>query len=134
MEDIQSVPIPGSSRNLLHKSAEDMLQADDNPYGITKRPAFWEQPQAQVVSEMKEVEVQELELDGVESQVNKLDKNSGPEKRENVVYVQIEKAVVPPDIESNVTYVSSEAEYKTVNDQQVKNQDTDDTKDANRDL
>ncbi|KAL4228101.1 cAMP response element binding [Mactra antiquata] len=130
MDDIKSAPLPGKSRSLLQKSGDSMLPGDDNPYGITSRPQpFWEQPKSPVVSEMVEdKEIQELELDSVESQVNRHDKQSIPEAKEKVVYVQIEQNVVPPDIESNVTYVSSEADYKTVNEQKVKVQENDNAK------
>lgn len=112
MEEIQTVPVPGKSRSLLHKSGEDMLPTDDNPYGITVRPSqFWEQPpKTPVLPEYKKEIIDDLEIDGDDTEDKKTLPVNGNEK---VVYVQIEKTVDGSDIESNVTYVSTEAEYKS---------------------
>lgn len=111
MEEVQSIPIPGKSRNLLHKSSEDVLHADDNPYGISFRPpAFWEQPpKTPAVEDLPKKEIMELELDGIDDS-DKTETADMVNSDEKVIYVQIEKEV---DIgKSNVTYVSSESEYK----------------------
>ncbi|KAH3840396.1 hypothetical protein DPMN_113844 [Dreissena polymorpha] len=108
MEDTKTIPIPGKSRNLLHKSGSDLLSGDtDNPYGISSKPvAFWEQPQqSPVVQDFTEEIVEEMEVEG-KSNVDKLGEVLGTQ--EQVVYVQIEKTVE----ESNVTYVTAE-EYQT---------------------
>ena len=112
MEDLKTVKMPGNSRNLLHKSGDDIISTDDNPYGITVKPAeFWEQPpQTPVLPEFGKPVIQDLDIDGVEEESDKKTVNTN--SNEKVVYVQIEKSVVDADMESNVTYVSSEAEYK----------------------
>lgn len=105
MEEIQSVPLPGMSRNLLHKSGDDVLPTDDNPYGITVRPApFWEQPPITPVLPEFGKEVKELDLDDSRDQQTI--------SNDKIVYVQIEQSVDSSDQISNVTYVSTEAEYK----------------------
>lgn len=105
MEEIQSVPLPGMSRNLLHKSGDDIVPTDDNPYGITVRPApFWEQPPKTPVLPEFGKEINELDIDdSMDPKTNSNDK---------VVYVQIEQSVDNSDQISNVTYVSTEAEFK----------------------
>lgn len=110
MEDLKAVKMPGNSRNLLHKSGDDLLPGDDNPYGITVKPAeFWEQPpKTPVLPEFGKAVIQDLEIDG-DDEIEKETLNTN--NQENVVYVQIEKSVGGVDMESNVTYVSSEAEY-----------------------
>lgn len=111
MEEIQTVPVPGKSRSLLHKSGDDVLPTDDNPYGITVRPSqFWEQPpKTPVLSEFKQGVVEDLEIDGDDAS----DKIMPVNGNEKVLYVQIEKNIDSSDMESNVTFVSSEAEYKS---------------------
>lgn len=109
MEDIKNSPLPGNSRSLLHNSGEDTLQDASNPYGITMRPGvFWENPPQTPVVMATEAPVgvkEQEEREKMEVTENSLD------VKENIVYVQIEQAV-----ESNITYVSSEAEYKQSND------------------
>jgi len=113
LEETKTIPIPGKSRNLLHKStADEFGTMDENPYGITvKPPAFWEQPQTPVMDNFKEI-VDDIEIDGVEQVIDSTpmdtDTLSAPRK-EQIVYVQIEQTKQDP---INVTYVSSEADYK----------------------
>lgn len=112
MEDMQTVPIPGKSRNLLQKSGNDVLPTDDNPYGISVRPpAFWEQPPKTPIISGVPKAVQEFEIDGDDSK-EVSDKETVGNLEEKTIYVQIEKEVDFAEMESNVTYVSSEGEYK----------------------
>ncbi|XP_052795349.1 cyclic AMP-responsive element-binding protein 3-like protein 3 isoform X2 [Mya arenaria] len=111
MEEMKSIPVPGKSRNLLHKSAGDDFGVGDtnNPYGINVKPgAFWEQPQTPVMEFGKEI-VDDIEIDGVELTGDTGTDLETDKHKEKVVFVQIEKSVE----ESNVTYVSNEEDYKT---------------------
>ena len=105
-EEMKAIPLPGNSRNLLHKSSENLLPEDDNPYGITmKPPTFWQtQPQTPVINNHPEIrEVRENKDSDIISDKHKLEK---------VVYVQIEKTIDDDKLkESNVTYVASEKEF-----------------------
>lgn len=106
MEEMKSIPIPGKSRNLLHKGVGDLAPSDtDNPYGITVRPpVFWQQAQSPAIPSVNKAVV-DLEIDGDEVKKDPPVDQGGKDK---IVYVQIEQSVE----ESNVTYVTSE-EYNT---------------------
>lgn len=106
MEEVKSIPIPGKSRNLLHKGADDLSPVDnENPYGITFRPpVFWQQGQTPSVAALEKNIINDIELDGDEKKINVPVEETG---KENVVYVQIEQTVE----DSNVTYVTSD-DYK----------------------
>ena len=106
MEEVKSIPIPGKSRNLLHKGGDDLSNDMENPYGITIRPpTFWQQGQSAVVSGINKDIIDDIELDGDERKP--AIPGGDTAGKDKVVYVQIEQSVV----ESNVTYVTSE-DYK----------------------
>ena len=110
LEDIKSIPLPGNSRNLLHngQSGSD-LPDTENPYGITVKPnAPWEiPPKTPALPELKRATYHRSVEEEVETEE---DREEGvPEK---LVYVQIEKSVDSADAPSNLTFVSTEAEFK----------------------
>lgn len=108
MEEVKSIPIPGKSRNLLHKGSSDLTPADENPYGITVRPPmFWQQAQTPSVANVgvhKDI-IDDISLDD-DNKKNSV--KSDPTGKEKVVYVQIEQSME----ESNITYVAND-DYKT---------------------
>ena len=109
MENLKSIPLPGKSRNLLHdgQSGSDLPADTENPYGITVRPSPpWDvPPRTPALHELKLANYKRV----IEEEVEE-----GKSAAENLIYVQIEKSAddsgVP--VESNVTYVSTEAEFK----------------------
>lgn len=107
VDELKTIPLPGNSRNLLQNGQSSSNFDAENPYGITVRPgAPWEvPPKTPALPELKKATyMQSVEENDEEGKV----------VPEQLVYVQIEKSADDSDVPlpSNLTFVSSEAEFK----------------------
>ena len=116
LEALKSIPLPGKSRNLLHNGQSGSELADtENPYGITVRPnGPWEVPP-------KTPALPELKRATYTSSVAEEDEKKEKVVPEQMIYVQIEKAADSADTPSNLTLVSTEAEFKPPSNVKTKN-------------
>lgn len=115
LDDLKTIPLPGKSRNLLQNGQSSSNLDTENPYGITVRPGGpWQvPPRTPALPELKRAAYTRV-VEDVEEEEKVVP--------EQLVYVQIEKTVEDSDVQvaSNLTFVSTETEFKPPSKAKVK--------------